>query len=59
MEVRSRGFVGNAVIQLLYSAGIAESRLMKAVKELREEAEKANYWLWLWRKDTGYGQALP
>lgn len=59
MEVRSRGFVGKAVIQLLYSAGVAESRLRKAVKELGEDVEKANYWLWLCRKDTGYGQALP
>lgn len=38
-----------------YPAGLMGSSLQKAVKELGEEAEKASYWLWLRRKESGWG----
>uniref|UniRef100_A0A3B4XDA6 Reverse transcriptase domain-containing protein n=1 Tax=Seriola lalandi dorsalis TaxID=1841481 RepID=A0A3B4XDA6_SERLL len=55
VEVGSRGFVGKAAVQLLRRAGLTGSSLRKAVKELGEEAEKASYWLWLRRKESGWG----
>lgn len=56
VEVGRRGFVGKAVAQLLHSAGMMGASLRKAVKELEEEAENASYWLWLRRKESGWGQ---
>ena len=59
VEVGSRGFVGKTVVQLLRSAGMMGTSLRKAVKELGEEAEKASYWLWLRRKEKGWGLTPP
>lgn len=50
VEVGRRGFVG--IVQLLRSTGMTGSSLQKAVEELGEEARKASYWLWLWRRKT-------
>lgn len=48
--------VWQSVVQLLRAIGTTGASLQKAVKELAEEAEKANYWLWLQGRVSVWGQ---
>lgn len=56
VDSRVRGFISKAVVQLPCSTGMTATSLQKAMKVLSEEAEKASYSLWLWRKDNAWGQ---
>lgn len=55
VEVGCRGFVGSSSARLLRDMGCSGARHRKAMKELAEEAEKGSFWLWLRRKEKGWG----
>ncbi|KAJ8364766.1 hypothetical protein SKAU_G00135970 [Synaphobranchus kaupii] len=56
VEIGCRGFVGMSTTRLLRDAGVTGGKLKKATKELAEEVEKGSFWLWLRRKDKGWGK---
>lgn len=56
VEVGCRGFVGSSTVRLLRDIGCTGAGSRKAIKELAEEAEKGSFWLWLRRRDRGWGQ---
>ncbi|CAM4298856.1 unnamed protein product [Leuciscus chuanchicus] len=55
VKVGCRGFVGSSTARLLRDMGCTGARHRKAMKELAEEAEKGSFWLWLRRKEKGWG----
>lgn len=52
METRS--FVGDSTC-LLTDLGQEAAGLLKATRDLSEDAEKASFWLWLRRRDKAWG----
>lgn len=59
VEVGCRGFVGRSTVQLVRDVGVTGAKLRRTVKDLGDEAGRSSYWLWLWRKDSGWGSAPP
>ncbi|KAL2099527.1 hypothetical protein ACEWY4_003921 [Coilia grayii] len=55
IEVGCRGFVGSSTVRLLRDIGCTGAGCRKASKGLAEEAEKGSFWLWLRRRDKGWG----
>ena len=54
VEVDAR--VGVSTSSPLKHLGLRRSRLYRTTREISEEVEKASFWLWLRRRDRGWGQ---
>lgn len=48
-------FFGPSTLRLLRDVGSTRAACGKATKEVAEEAERGNFWLWLRRKHKGWG----
>ncbi|MGH0170266.1 UNVERIFIED_CONTAM: hypothetical protein FKN15_058565 [Acipenser sinensis] len=55
VEVGCRGFVAHSTTRFLRDVGFSGQELRRTVKNLSEAAEKSSNWLWLRRKDSGWG----
>ena len=55
VEVGCRGYVGHSTNRFLRDIGFTTAKAKKVLKDLSEEAEKGSFWLWLRRKDKGWG----
>lgn len=55
IEAGRRSFFGSSTLRLLHIAGSTGAACRKATKEVAEEAEKGNFWLWLRRKHKSWG----
>lgn len=51
VEIRSRGFAGEVLVQLLRSAGMTGTSLLREVRGLGQEAENWDCWLRLQKKE--------
>lgn len=48
-------FLGSSTLRLLHDVGSTGAACWKATREVAEEAERGNFWLWLRRKHKGWG----
>lgn len=48
-------FCGSSTLRLLHDVGSTGAACRKATREVAEEAERGNFWLWLRRKHKGRG----
>ncbi|MGH0118021.1 UNVERIFIED_CONTAM: hypothetical protein FKN15_047026 [Acipenser sinensis] len=55
VEVGCRGFVAHSKTRFLRDVGFSGQELHCTVKKLSEAAERSSNWLWLRRKDSGWG----
>ncbi|MGH0145910.1 UNVERIFIED_CONTAM: hypothetical protein FKN15_045958 [Acipenser sinensis] len=55
VEVGCRGFVAHSTTRFLRDVGFSGQELRHTVKNLSEAAERSSNWLWLRRKDSGWG----
>ena len=55
VEVGCRGFVAHSTTRFLRDVGFSGQELRRTVKNLSEAAERSSNWLWLRRKDSGWG----
>ncbi|MGH0136670.1 UNVERIFIED_CONTAM: hypothetical protein FKN15_037521 [Acipenser sinensis] len=55
VEVGCRGFVAHSTTRFLRDVGFSGQELRRTVRNLSEAAERSSNWLWLRRKDSGWG----
>ncbi|MGH0162803.1 UNVERIFIED_CONTAM: hypothetical protein FKN15_043900 [Acipenser sinensis] len=55
VEVGCRGFVAHSTTRFLRDVGFSGQELRCTVRNLSEAAERSSNWLWLRRKDSGWG----
>ncbi|MGH0175289.1 UNVERIFIED_CONTAM: hypothetical protein FKN15_069979 [Acipenser sinensis] len=55
VEVGCRGFVAHSTTRFLRDVGFSGQELRRTVKNLPEAAKRSSNWLWLRRKDSGWG----
>ncbi|MGH0171412.1 UNVERIFIED_CONTAM: hypothetical protein FKN15_063258 [Acipenser sinensis] len=55
VEVCCRGFVAHSTTWFLRDVGFSGQEFRRTVKNLSEAAERSSNWLWLRRKDSGWG----
>ncbi|MGH0152675.1 UNVERIFIED_CONTAM: hypothetical protein FKN15_052940 [Acipenser sinensis] len=55
VEVGCQGFVTHSTTRFLRDVGFSGQELHRTVKNLSEAAERSSNWLWLRRKDSGWG----
>ncbi|MGH0140562.1 UNVERIFIED_CONTAM: hypothetical protein FKN15_023230 [Acipenser sinensis] len=55
VEVGCRGFVAHSTTRFLRDVGFSGQELRRTVKNLSEAAERSSNWLWMRRKDSGWG----